>query len=390
VSRDLAIIIAPLLGLGGYDATSLCSTDPPPDPGLNQNDLLALLEPQQPLTFYPAVTKVNQWFKHNYWCIACQCDNGTNPNCGTPSNPGPISTNPGMPGGTSQGACWQSSTTEYTAVTTSAPPKLFSPELLPGTLDSTGTITGTPTLTWQTKSIPPGVQQLTATFAASGTRPYGFTGLYVFDAAGNYLSTPLAVDWSDPPSITPNPVTRTATLPANAHSWIWEYESYWGGPGFNQPAPGQMTTQFSYTCSTTPNQPVVPCCPPDPSTDIRLRSIQEMLMYLTQHGSASAVSHIDGTRHAGLSGAGTVTLVAQVDAIRVEVKSNLAGWPLNPGTPNYYLSMGFITSIAVGSPLKGWRLVYQSQTFPIVLYADQIGYTLPPGITVDIVELLPQ
>jgi len=74
---------------------------------------------------------------------------------------------------------------------------------------------------------------------------------------------------------------------------------------------------------------------------------------------------------------------------RVEVTSPLASWPHNPGSPNYYISLGFITSIAAGSPLKGWRLVYGSQTFPIMSYADQIGYTLPASVSIDLVELLP-
>jgi hypothetical protein len=90
-----------------------------------------------------------------------------------------------------------------------------------------------------------------------------------------------------------------------------------------------------------------------------------------------------------VTGDGTLTLVASCAAVRVHVTTDLSTWPNHPGSPNYYLSMGFITSIAAGSPLKGWRLVYGSQTFPIAAYADQIGYTLPPGITATVTELLP-
>jgi hypothetical protein len=152
------------------------------------------------------------------------------------------------------------------------------------------------------------------------------------------------------------------------------------------------TFEASHTLFCGPGgatNPVVPCCPPDPLLDARLSQILQYEKIIVQLLGAPLHSHVDGTRHANLIGSGSITLVDSVDAIRVEVTSSLTGWPNNPGDPNYYFSLGFITSIAAGSPLKGWRLVYSAQTFPIVSYADQIGYTLPPGVQVAIVELIP-
>jgi hypothetical protein len=156
------------------------------------------------------------------------------------------------------------------------------------------------------------------------------------------------------------------------------------------PSTVTFDAHLEFFCGTnTPTTPVVPCCPPDPSLDIRLRRIEQLEQIIINLLGTPLHHHTDGTRHANLRGAGSILLVDSVDAIRVEVTTDITNWPHNPGDPNYYLSMGFITSIAAGSPLKGWRLVYGAQTYPIVVYADQIGFTLPDGITIDIVELIP-
>jgi hypothetical protein len=387
VSKDVAELLAPLIAVGGYDGVSLCGKDPPPDPGLQPPDLLALLEPQQPLTFNPAVTKLNAWFQHQYWCIACQCDDGSVPNCGTASNPGPISTNPGLPGGSAQGACWDASTTVHTAVYTTQPPRQFAPELLPGSTTTTVTQPGTPGTTWTANLIPTGVLQLTMTVSASGTRPYGFVGLYVFDSTGTYISTPLSFDFSDPPSVTPNPVTRTAALPANAVSWVAEYESYWGGPGFPQPAPANLTIEFSYTCGTSPNTPVTPCCPPDPTVDVRLRSIQGMLQYLMDQ---TRPAYTAGTVHAGITGAGTLA-ISNLVGVKIDITSGVPTNPQLPGTPPYEFSVGWMSVSEPNGMLDEKRITRQHQVWlsGVTPYATVFGYYLNPGFTINVTELIP-
>jgi hypothetical protein len=178
--------------------------------------------------------------------------------------------------------------------------------------------------------------------------------------------------------------TGTHTIPAGTTSWACISNNA-------DSVAHSFSVEISFFCSgQQPTGVATPCCPPDPSVDIRLRSIQNMLEYVMDHLPSSASSTISvGTQHPAVTGDGTLTLVASCAAVRVHVTTDLSTWPNHPGSPNYYLSMGFITSIAAGSPLKGWRLVYGSQTFPIAAYADQIGYTLPPGITATVTELLP-
>lgn len=71
----------------------------------------------------------------------------------------------------------------------------------------------------------------------------------------------------------------------------------------------------------------------------------------------------------------------------MEVNNPLTSWPNNPGTPNYYFSLGFATPFAGGTPLKGQRLVYNHQVFSWPTYTDAIGYTLYPDVNIDLIEL---
>ncbi len=152
----------------------------------------------------------------------------------------------------------------------------------------------------------------------------------------------------------------------------------------------EVLLRARWTCTAVaPNTLITPCCPPDSSLDSRLNYLIQLAHANIGLTGQSLKGHVDGTRHAGLSGAGTVTLVDSVQAIRVEIKTGLSALAFNPGDPNYYFSAGFVTPIAAGTPLRGSRLIYAAQTFPIASYVDQIGFTLPPAQTVDIVELLP-
>lgn len=152
---------------------------------------------------------------------------------------------------------------------------------------------------------------------------------------------------------------------------------------------------FQIYCNPTNPTVTQPCCPPDPQLQNTLnyilgveQNIYNLVQQLQTGGLPRLPLYQDSTVHAGLSGAGTITLQTKAVAFRVDVTSNITNWPHNIQVPTYYFSMGFVTSYALTSPIKGWRLVYQSQDFPLAAECDQIGYTLPAGITVNITELL--
>jgi len=207
--------------------------------------------------------------------------------------------------------------------------------------------------------------------------------IYFYDANDNPDTTN---SYTSPRQTAGTTFSHTMAIPTTAVYWFVYAAPY----GFLGTGPtNNCQSHLQLYCAGTPTTIVQPCCPTDPALDVRLRRIEQLEQVIIQLLGHGGGKHVDGTRHAGLTNSGTINLIDSIDAVRVEVKTSLSGWPNNPGSPNYYFSLGFITSIAAGSPLKGWRLVYGSQTYPIVTYADQIGFTLPPGVSIDLVELLP-
>lgn len=130
------------------------------------------------------------------------------------------------------------------------------------------------------------------------------------------------------------------------------------------------------------------CCPPDPSIVLALNNILSIVTRMEQElEQLRTKPYVDGPRHSNLTGNGSIAIDPKSVAIRVEIKSDLTNWPRHPQIPTYYYSVGFITPFAVGTPLKGARLVYQNQIYTWPSYTDRIAYSLEGGVIVDLVEL---
>lgn len=143
-----------------------------------------------------------------------------------------------------------------------------------------------------------------------------------------------------------------------------------------------------YCGTDTPTSPLAPCCPPDPTLEAYLRQIMQMLQTL-MGSPLYAHSYSTGTVHAGLTGNGSVTLAGPAMAVKVSITSDTTGGTVISGDPSYLWSRGFIVPIAAGNPMHGMvRLVYNPQLFVLPPLTDQVGYTLPPGVTASITEML--
>jgi len=309
----------------------------------------------------------------------CNCQDGTAPPTSTSAPVPGLGVNTGVPSGTTNTGCWDASGQRNKLPALAWEFDILAPALpLPP---------GAPAR-FNTHSViqTPHPDSLTFT-AALEPNPNNIAAvmnILFFDSAGVSIS---GAGFVSPPFHAGDPpMSHNSPIPTNAVYWDFELNQTQSSTAGTEAANGRLQL---FCAGQSPTQPATPCCPPDPILDTRLRRIEDFEQIIIQLLGQDLRGHVDGTRHAGLMGSGTVTLVDSVDAIRVEVNNSLASWPHNPGSPNYYISLGFITSIAAGSPLKGWRLVYGSQTFPIVSYADQIGYTLPASVSIDLVELLP-
>jgi hypothetical protein len=281
-------------------------------------------------------------------------------------------------------------------------------------------------------TMPTGVQVDTPPATSTGTSPCGYGGqifgTYSYDANGNY-QVPLGAStgnvtasrWyqlthnttlNDGTSDTPTPTTLTLQQ-LNASNAIVQQDVYthpalqsgiqrvYSGqlaPGVTHfglllhaptPATGQFRQYDSMVlyCTAPPSAVMQACCPPDPYLQVLINQVLQLEQLILESLPQGKVPYVDGVKHANLSGTGTVALTAQAVAIRVDIVSRPDPWPSHPGTPPYLYSLGFITPYAVGTPLRGSRLVYDHQIYEYPSYTDQIGWGLADQVVVNIVEL---
>jgi hypothetical protein len=161
--------------------------------------------------------------------------------------------------------------------------------------------------------------------------------------------------------------------------------------GNGVPPPKVYVTWNSVTdfyCGTTPGQPLgLNCCPPDPEIIGALNQILQLIRGIQT--SSGPTSWVDGAVHGTLSGAGSFPLLGAAIGIRVDMVTLPAGTRVGPGEPTFFWDAGFVTPIALTSPLRGQRLVFEHESMTLPAFTDSVGYTLINGCTVTITELLP-
>jgi hypothetical protein len=351
----------PRIGGRSYDLPSFCSADPPPAPTTDPTTIANFFSPLNPT----GAADLNAWLiqvvDYNLWFHLCECSAAPQP---TP--PAPVAQPPTLN--------TQPPNTTPPADTSCLHGSIFSTYSNPGAgagIDAYPNGTGAPLL-----GINPSTLKIVEQWGVN-TAPFSFQVDYIAD-------TPSAPGVTLGTKVVSNTALNNQTL---VFAWpvgqtrIRQHISNWTGAG----VVGENNTFDTYCNGGSPNASQN-CCPPDPTL---ISMLAEIEYDLTQLLSLSALqgAYQDTTRHAGLSGSGTIAINPASSAIRVEVRTDLTNWPQNVQTPPYFYSLGFVTPFAVGTPLKGQRLVYDRQIFTWPSYTDTIGYTVPTGIVIDLVEL---
>lgn len=359
-----AIAMVPVAMSFSWASSQVCAVPQPPDPLLTWEDLYNANNSAAGDAYFQAQDRIRQFFTHVIWPIWCNCQNGTTPPPANPIPPPDPVANPGMPPGVGLQSCAVGSSGFLTTHTTESFITLFGDgtHTLPVNASSI-----TVQLKYNQRSFPPNVD--------------GGVRFRVYRAIGTTQVTALdvTVNSSIPPydhtfSLAVQPTDTFITVSAQSLTaaatteWTWISYAYCGGD--------------------VPGQPEQPCCPPDPLLDARLTQIQIAIQALAQLLN-QPTSWKDGVRHHGLSGAGSFMLSGPAIGVRVEMTTLPTGVQVSPGNPNFYWDSGFITPYSFDTPLRGGRLVFQTQSFQIPFVTDMIGYTLLHGCVVDIVELLP-
>jgi hypothetical protein len=371
-------------------AETFCAADPPPDPNITATDIYNAAQYLNPLVSGPALIRIGQWVQRQLWWQLCDCTTVATP---------PITIQPlptvqftPAPGGTGVTGtpCW-------TQIYSGTVPAGAADPLFPGEVNVTQ-------------------QLMPAQWIVPGNTVPGITDPWIIPAEYPTIvqaDVQLAVDAVP---------TREVQFNVNDYigGWSGEY-SLSLGPGTNNPnvsrasvsfglpptpwnqaprrllvdnadqVPHTFTASWTLWCNTP--GPAQPCCPPDLTLQATLDRILGIVQQLlTNPGAGTSLprlpNYVAKTTHAGISGDGVLQLVDPAIAVRVDVTSDLSSWPHNPGDPNYYWSLGFITPEAHGTPLKGSRLVYDSQIYPLQAQSTGVAYTLEPGVTVTVTELL--
>ena len=368
----LAVLFAGL----SFDLGQLCGEGDPGDPGMTLTDWTNAINYAEPQLNIPAVKKARQWFVHAMFPVWCDCSDGSSPPPNSTIAPPTNSPPPGTPSAPVGGGCWN-------ATQTSLP--------IPNGWDESYMNVFPVIPTPVQKTPPPNAIQtplpsgFTVTVQAGneGSTPIGVSGNINLFTSGGVLIGASSPNWQN---VAPGTsyTTPYTTIPTNAAAWNMAlYNSLGGGALSTNTATITLTI---YCQGQSPTTLQAPCCPPDPSVDLRLGALFDMMQQLLSLQALKGAYQPTIT-HAGLSGDGTITINPASSAIRVDITSDLSHWPNNPQTPTYFYSLGFITPYAVGTPLKGSRVVYNHQTFTWPSYTDQIGYALAAGVTANIVEL---
>lgn len=381
-----AAILAPIIAVETLDLTTFCGVDPPADPGLTASDVFDATVLTDPTIMLPAWDKIRTWFKSWYWYSVCQCADGFRPSRPTPSSPGDVSTNPGLPSGTSNNSCWSASSV-FTSVPTTTPVTHAvdcQDALLPGST----TVTVTPGYTGlfsRAHVIPAGVQKITFHIEASGSYPGPSIMFVTYNASGTPSSNNVPGDYTNPGSSTR---AVTYNLPSTAVSWqVFIFAYYFPGPPpINQGSDWTVNIDFSYTCDS-PNTPVVPCCPPDPLLENRINAIMAMLNAIYAGLPASINSLSEGTVHAGISGNGSIVPSAGVIAVKIAMTTipNRLGRVLND--PTFYFEAGYITTSAAEGNYVSRRITHTPQLFMFEALVDTVHYSIPSDVVASITEL---
>jgi hypothetical protein len=356
-----AVGLAGYIGLVSYELSTFCPNDPPELPTITAADVAALFTFLDPIGHTQAVNKFRDYVGHFLWPIVCQCDNGTVVSPGPPQ-----AAPPGMP--------------------SIDPPAVIGPGIpsapcVDWSFAATGL--GTSAIVLVSRApIPSGVvnQRWRVSHTDAVVSPVHST--MVFEVKyWNGSGTALTSQFHSPN--TPAALTNwfTTALPAGAA----EYQLEWHAPNANNCS---VTWDYQLLCpGDNPGSPITPCCPPDQLLSGMVGQILELVTLIQRQ--AVPFAYVPGTLHNGLSGAGQLSVTGLIGA-KVTITATTPGAVgVQTGDPEFLWQAGWIN----WGSADGWSpREFLSATSTVSLPASAgaytlLGYSLPPGVTVSILEL---
>jgi len=383
-----ALPIAILLEAFTLSMETLCPSDPPPMPVFDLNDLRTFTSGALSPYFLSTSAKMGDLLRNWAWPMYCECVDGSPPLQVAPPLP---------PQGSSYGSYTPNRACASGGWAGNAP--LGNAEPAPS---NTGVNVGY-------RLLP--TDGTTRVFTAAGST---YTGYKLLTGVTRAEWTRKAAEAANPttavgPNIEIREWTDTNTL-INTHNLDWVPPTPQDSGSFSigttarwltayagaEPILGAfddiidplVTCNIQWYCGGT-SDTLSNCCPPDPAIALTLNNLVEIVTNIQNQLAGGVKGYVDGVRHANCSGTGSFPLVGDARAVRVETHPPGPPVIVVPGTPSHYFDMGFITPYILQSPLRSTRLTFNPMVIELPRFTDQVGYTLLNGITVDIVELVP-
>lgn len=366
-----------------FDVDDFCAVDPPADPGFTGADAFALIAPAHPDKI-PAAQRFRDLVLRFAWYEFCVCSSVT-----TPSAPAAPSAPTGLPtiptGDLPEYACatWEGSATVELAN--------CSYNLI-GSNFFAGNESCALTYPLDHKPLPSGAQRwrMTTTASACGVGKTFGSEIIFYDAEGDLAGFTFGDNACGGTAI------NEGSVPFGAVTFIVVTTG-------TRDAGAGMSNTTEFFCNAAGGGVQPACCPPDPiATGMLSQILSAVLQVQTDVGlvtqrvdllqrQVSPFAFIEGTTHTGLTGDGTVSILAPIVGVRVDLVDAIEGTVgVSAGEPETLFNLGWIR----WGDDAGWRDRTFIDTTSVVStpYAagamTTIGYSLPAGVEIDIVELL--
>lgn len=388
--------LAPLIAGAVLVVEVFCSGDPPADPGINSTTVQNALDFGHPAVSIPAIGQIKDWFLHQYWCQVCTCTSGTAPTCGTPSSPGAVTQNPGLPQqGNAQ--CFDNSytidmTDPGSGVVVTDLTQKFVPVAGTAVTVTDGSIGGGAGVTMQMWPLQPGVTRID--FHGSVTQFDSAAPTSDFYAASMCFGSSTSAGTCTAICSTDNglgsiqgqsfPRGNIAVWPSTATYWGISSRRVHGTTG--TPKPQSIAMEAIAQCT----QASLGCCPPpptDPNISSRLDQIYGLVQNLYSIIPVRVPNYAAGAAHSGLSDGGTLALASTTIALRVVFDTLPVAYGEVIGVPNTFIDIGWISPVTNEGVEAGVRVTRSTQVIALPEASSAIDYTFPSGASVTITEL---
>lgn len=379
----MAALAAGALGFIAFDTFQICQSDPPAMPTLSATDWLALFAGTDIYAKGQTIQKLHDTAVAKLWPILCECISGATPSppAAPPVPPGLQINPPTSVPGFQNPPCWNWAGHALVPYSTTchagAPPSSQIYQWGNPVTQAIPSVGKFPT------PLPPSISYTMVTNNDGGNPGPLCPTWFVFNSSNTTIfNGPLTGSGGWNPGQTWTETIDLTQHPTAVGAGIWVDYNNSGGARFSN----TFDLTLNINC-VGPNNIVQPCCPPDGTLQSLLQQLLTSVTLIQRQ--AVPFAYVPGATHSGLTGSGALTV------------QGLLGVKVLPSSipPDAGVVIGDPDTLWLDSWINwgnadGWTAREFLRSSPYVSLPNlagqftQIGYTLRPGMSVDIVELV--